>query len=233
MARIQQAVEIGRSNQSTLVGREHELHILRQLLVSTEAFGRIRAGGQKRTASTAASMLETQHPQCMALMGEAGIGKTRLAEETAREGQRRGWAVVWGYVYAQESGIPYRLWTDALRRMITPGLWQEQDVAQRPHIFEPLKALLPEMRELMEWNRKSGESGGSDTGNEVGRDTSGLHAYAEQVLLWEAVYELLITISARTPLMIVLDDVQWADASSCELLGYLARRLLGHPIALL
>ncbi len=33
--------------------------------------------------------------------------------------------------------------------------------------------------------------------------------------------------------MIVLDDVQWADASSCELLGYLTRRLQGHPIVLL
>jgi len=233
VARIQQGAQIGRSNQSMLVGREHELHILRQLLVSTEAFGSLRAGGQKRTASAAAAMLETQHPQCMALTGEAGIGKTRLAEETAREGQRRGWAVVWGYVYAQESGIPYRLWTDALRRMITPGLWQERDVAQRPHILEPLEALLPEMRELRKWNRKSGEAGGGDTGNEEGRDKSGLHAYAEQVLLWEAVYELLATISARTPLMIVLDDVQRADASSCELLGYLARRLHGHPIALL
>ncbi|HEY6541719.1 MAG TPA: tetratricopeptide repeat protein, partial [Ktedonobacteraceae bacterium] len=35
------------------------------------------------------------------------------------------------------------------------------------------------------------------------------------------------------PLLIVLDDVQWADGSSCEMLGYLARRLQGHPIALL
>lgn len=233
VATIPQGVQIGRSNQSTLVGREHELHILRQLLVSTGAFGHIRADGQKRMASTAAAMLETQHPQCMVLMGEAGIGKTRLAEETAREGQQRSWAVVWGYVYAQESGIPYRIWTDALRRMITLHLWQEQDLAERTHIFEPLEALLPEMRELVEWNRKGGEAGGGDTVNEVERDKSGSHAYPEQVLLWEAVFELLATISTRTPLMIVLDDVQWADASSCELLGYLARRLLGHPIVLL
>ncbi len=230
-ASIQQGVQIGRSNQSPLVGREQELHILRQLLIATEEFSPVRSSGQKKPVGIAAATLETQHPQCMALMGEGGIGKTRLAEETAREAQRRGWSVIWSYVYAQESGIPYRLWTESLRRMIIHGLWHEQDVAQRPHMFEQLEPLLPEMRELMDRHRNGEESGDGETGR--GRDTSGLHGYAEQVLLWEAVYELLVTISARTPLLIVLDDVQWADASSCELLGYLARRLHGHPIVLL
>src|SRR5260370_18682743 len=104
------------------------------------------------------------------------------------------------------------------------GLWHEQDVAQRAHILQPLEALLPEMHEMMVWNRKGEGARGGDTGNEEGRDKSGpyahahTYAYAEQVLLWEALYELLATISARTPLMIVLDDVQWADATSCEVL---------------
>ncbi len=224
VTRTLQSVLIGRNNQSPLVGREHELHVLQQLLISTEEFRPVRSSGQKRAAGIAAVALETQHPQCIVLMGEGGIGKTRLAEETAREAQRRGWAVIWSYIYAQESGIPYRLWTEGLRRMIIQGLWQKQDLAQRPHIFEPLKALLPELYELMDWKRKPEEAGG---------DKSGPYAYAEQVLLWEAVYELLAALSARTPLMIVLDDVQWADTSSCELLGYLARRLSGHPIVLL
>lgn len=34
-------------------------------------------------------------------------------------------------------------------------------------------------------------------------------------------------------MLIVLDDLQWADGSSCELFGYLARRLQGYPIVLL
>jgi predicted ATPase/Tfp pilus assembly protein PilF len=230
---IQQEIQIGRSNQSPLVGREHELHVLQQLLISTEEFRPVGSGGQIKAASIAAVTIETQHPQCMALMGEGGIGKTRLAEEAAREGQRRGWAVIWSYVYAQESGIPYRLWTETLRRIIIHDLWQEQDLAQRPHMFDQLEALLPEMRELIDRNEKGEEAVAVDTERGRARDTFDLHRYAEQVLLWEAVYELLVTISARTPLMIVLDDVQWADASSCELLGYLARRLQGHPIVLL
>ncbi len=234
-ARTQQEVQIGRSNQSPLVGREHESHILRQLLIATEEFRRARAESQRKATSIAAVTLESQHPQSMVLMGEAGIGKTRLAEETAREAQRRGWAVSWSYVYAQESGIPYRLWTEVLRRFITQGLWQEQDLARHPHMFEPLEALLPEMRDLLAHEGQDegvGSTGGPGSRSE-GRDKPDAYIYPEQLRLWESVYELLMTISARTPLLIVLDDVQWADASSCELFGYLARRLHGHPIVLL
>src|SRR5260370_4678581 len=148
-ARTQQEVQIGRSNQSPLVGREHESHILRELLIATEEFRRARAESQRKAASIAAVTLESQHPQSMVLMGEAGIGKTRLAEETAREAQRRGWAVAWSYVYAQESGIPYRLWTEVLRTVITHGLCQEQDLARHPSMFEPLEGPLPEVGDLL------------------------------------------------------------------------------------
>ena len=221
-ARAQPGLQIGRSNQSPLVGREHELHLLQQVLIATERSFPASSGSQKNAMRSAVQALEMQHPQCMVLMGEGGIGKTRLAEEAAREAQRRGWAVIWSYIYAQESGIPYRLWTEALRRIILQDLWQEQDLYRHPPMYQPLEALLPEIDERIHWKAE-----------EAGRDTPGFYGYGEQTLLWEAVYELLTSISARTPLLIVLDDVQWADTSSCELSGYLARRLQDHPIVLL
>jgi predicted ATPase len=219
---LQQELQIGRANQSPMVGRERELQMLQQVLSATERYVPASSSGQQHVMQSAVQALEAQHPQCLVLMGEGGIGKTRLAEEAAREAQRRGWAVIWSYMYAQESGIPYRLWTEALRRIIIQDLWQEQDLRSHPRIYEPLKALIPEIDERMNW--KNGK---------VNHDASGFYGYAEQVLLWEAVYELLTTISARTPLMIVLDDVQWADTSSCELAGYLVRRLQDYPIVLL
>jgi tetratricopeptide (TPR) repeat protein len=221
-ARKKQDMQIGRSNQSPLVGREHELRLLQLVLTSTERSLPASSRGQKNAARSAVQALETPHPQCIVLMGEGGIGKTRLAEEAAREAQRRGWAVIWSYIYAQESGIPYRLWTEALRRMIIQDLWQEQDLHLHPHMYEPLKSLLPEIDERISWKNRKAES-----------DTHGFYGYAEQALLWEVVYELLTKISTGTPLMIVLDDVQWADTSSIELSGYLARRLQNHPIVLL
>ncbi len=48
--------------------------------------------------------------------------------------------------------------------------------------------------------------------------------------MWEAILALFTFMSHQKPLLIVLDDLQWADSSSCELLGYLARRLSGAPV---
>jgi len=55
----------------------------------------------------------------------------------------------------------------------------------------------------------------------------------EQLRLWEAIRDLLISASESAPLLIVLDDIQWTDGSSGELLGYLARHIYGHPVVLL
>ncbi len=202
--------DTGRSNQSPLVGRGAEREKLRQLLLVTER----RAAAKTMPATQpmpSVIALKRPQPQCMVLMGESGIGKTRLAEETAREALRGGWAVVWSHAYAQESGIPYRLWSELLRNLISQGRWDAAGPGQA-RVYAALVALLPELRES--W------------GNIEETDQ-------EPVRLREAVYELLAAISADAPLLLVLDDVQWADGSSCEMLGYIARRLGSQRMALL
>ena len=222
----------GRSNQSPLVGRDRERETLRQLLRVTEmALGQSRRDGaaQKQSIVNAAIALERPRSQCIALMGESGIGKTRLAEETAREALRQGWTVVWSHAYAQESGIPYRMWSEALRGLLEQGIWRPDEMmAERQtlgHIYPPLMTLLPELQEW--WPQDEGREAAAPYNHNP------LSPEQEQARLREAVYELLTNLSTTAPLLVVLDDVQWADGSSCEMLGYLARRLQGHPIALL
>ena len=209
------AIQIGRSHQSPLVGREPELEILRQLLLATEQATPIRSAARRRASI---GLQETrQRPQCVLLMGEAGIGKTRLAEEVSREANQRGWAIAWSRVYAQESNIPYRLWTEALRNVMNSGFWQKHEMSNRPLVYAPLVALLPELADPlppMDYILT-------------------LPPGQEQLRLQEATLQFLTTISDRMPLLVVLDDLQWADASSCELLAYLARHLQSHPILLI
>ncbi|TMC19696.1 MAG: hypothetical protein E6J34_14845, partial [Chloroflexi bacterium] len=206
------AIQIGRSHQSPLVGREAELHHLYEMLTTTEQNARFRLAAQKKTVTSA---FDTQRrPQCMLLMGEVGIGKTRLAEEVSREAKRRKWAVAWSRVYAQEGSIPYRLWTEVLRKAMEQGAWQRNELTRRPLVFQPLCSLLPELQEFLPAiNFPSSQS-----------------PQQEQLRLWEAARELILLISESTSLLIALDDLQWADSSSCELLAYLSRRIYGHPI---
>ncbi|HEX6109581.1 MAG TPA: tetratricopeptide repeat protein, partial [Ktedonobacteraceae bacterium] len=205
-------LQVGRSNQSPLVGREHELEILHRHLLATQQARRMKLVGQKKASNLS---LDIQHPiQCVMLLGDVGIGKTRLAEEMGREAKRRGWTIAWSRAYAQESSIPYRVWVEVLRKAMTQGLWQRQEIARRSLIYQALEVLLPELHDLLTQIDPS-----SPTPPEQ-----------EQLRLWEATRALLATISENTPLFIVLDDLQWADSSSCELLAYVVRQLRGQPV---
>src|SRR5579875_3372083 len=167
------SLQIGRTHQSPLIGRERELDTLRGLLYQLERYAGIHAGNQ-HTALPGIPLDTQRASQCVILMGEAGIGKTRLAEEVSREAQRRGWTVLWSRIYAQERGIPYRLWTEVLRKALGQGVWQEEETTP----------VVP----------------------------SGLSVEQKESRLWDAVYQLLTSASETTPLIVALDDIQWADA---------------------
>lgn len=203
-------VQIGRSHQTPLIGRDQELEIMNQLLLASEQ------GTRTRKKATPLTLDMQRNPQCILLVGEAGIGKTRLAEELSQGALKRGWAVAWSKVYAQESSVPYRQWTEVLRSAMSHGLWQRQEISKHALTYKPLSTLLPELHDLFP---------------EVVYPTP-LSPEQEQLRLWEATLELLGTISERTPLLLVLDDFHWADASSSELFAYLVRRLHGRPIVL-
>jgi DNA-binding SARP family transcriptional activator/predicted negative regulator of RcsB-dependent stress response len=207
-------LQIGRSHQSPLVGRVEELNLLRSVVTATEHAARFRLSSQRKTSL---SPFDTQRrPQCVLVLGDVGIGKTRLAEEVSRDAKRNKWAVAWSRVYAQEGSIPYRLWTEVLRKAMDQGAWQRNEINRRPLVFQPLSALLPELHDYLP---------------PVGFPST-QPPEQEQLRLWEATRELLTLISESTPLLIALDDLQWADNSSCELLAYLARRIHGHPIVI-
>jgi tetratricopeptide (TPR) repeat protein len=206
------------------------LEVLRSLLGEIKQNARLQLLGQRRTSGIP---LDTQRrPQCVILMGEAGIGKTRLAEEVSREAQRSGWSIIWSRVYPQESGIPYRIWTDVLRKVIelVPGL--ADPTLRTPALLnpalealqlQPLTALLPELSTSLT------SVGGAQPGR---LHSLPMQEHTASYRVRDTVRELLAAVSEITPLVIVLDDIQWADSNSHELLSHLARALYGYPVFL-
>lgn len=221
-------VSFGRSHANPLVGRDAELAALRRLLFAPEQQSSARLATRKQTS---AIPLDTQRqPQCMMVMGEAGLGKTRLAEEISRDAQDRGWLVAWSRSYAQESSIPYRVWIDILRGIMAAASWPKQALEVNPRLVH-LGVLLPELAATPATSIASNDA--ATATKEAAPFSMPAPPEQEQQRLWEAMLEFFTIAIEHAPLLVTLDDIQWADTGSCELLGYLARRLSGRPVVFL
>jgi DNA-binding CsgD family transcriptional regulator/tetratricopeptide (TPR) repeat protein len=150
------------------------------------------------------------------LVGERGVGKSRLCEWAREEGGRGGLQVVWGRAHEAESNLPYSLASDAFLPLLRDLPSETLDLLSRGRVQE-LEPLLP---------------GLAVTRRSPGPPEGMASAEARVRSLW-AFSELLGRLAERTPILLVLEDLQWADPSSLELLHFLARRAEGRPVLML
>ena len=147
--------------------------------------------------------------------GEPGIGKTRLASAFIQEFD--GLALI-GAARELEQALPYQPVIEALRGLLARPEWPTlRAKLSLPRIWLAEAArLLPELAER-----------GVDQA-----DTMALPS-ANESRLWEGVSQLLQALARQRPLLLLLDDLHWADASTLALLGYLVRQVHGAPITFL
>src|SRR3954462_10834969 len=142
-------------------------------------------------------------PSAIALIGEPGIGKTRFLAEFADSADQDGRLVLAGSASELERDLPFSVFVDALDEYLR-GLGParlavlDEDVrTELSHVFPSLSAL--------------GTASGGPSQHERYRSHRAVRALLEEL--------------AKTrPLVLVLDDVHWADSASVELLGTLLRR---------
>jgi DNA-binding SARP family transcriptional activator len=146
--------------------------------------------------------------QLTLLVGEAGIGKSRLAEELVAIATTAGARVLLLHCHETEQALPFGAWVDGLRTagVVTdiPGL-AGLDAGTR--------------RELARLFLELGEP-----------DRSASVRQEDHLRLFEATARLLLELARREPLVIILEDLHWADDMTVRLLGFVSRRLYGPAL---
>jgi class 3 adenylate cyclase/GAF domain-containing protein len=181
----------GLPSEVPLVGREAEL---RRLLERWTAAAASRGG-------------------LVLLAGEAGIGKTRLAEELAERAAREGAGVFWGHCFEGEWVPPYAPFAEALEALASKADAEELQVdlgAGGPALAQ----LVPALRKVLPGLP----------------DAVPLQSDEERFRLLDGVAQLLLARSARTPMLLGLDDLHWADRGTVAMIRHLARFAPRHRL---
>ncbi len=147
------------------------------------------------------------------LVGEPGIGKTRTAEEVAAYARDRGAQVLWGPCHEGEGAPAYWPWVQILRQALREADANPDD--ERGTAGD-IAQLLPEL---------------SDEGTRP--LASEVHPEHARFRLFDAISTFLKGSAERRPLVLILDDLHWADRPSLLIFQFLAREIHTTRILLL
>jgi len=152
----------------------------------------------------------------VSLVGEPGIGKTRTAQELATYAGLRGTQVLWGRCYEEQGVPPYWPWVQAIRSYV-----RERDPEQ------------------LRSDMGSGAADIAEVVSDVRERLPGLPPAPQlepeqaRFRLFDSITAFLKTASHRQPLVLVLDDLHWADQPSLALLQFVARELGGARLLII
>nr|WP_271170424.1 helix-turn-helix transcriptional regulator [Microbispora rosea] len=166
-------------------------------------------GAELETLGEAYDQARKQATAAVLIGGEAGVGKTRLtvrfAEQAAQDGAH---VLVGGCVELSAEGLAYAPFTAALRQLVREIGTAEVAALLPDGAARDLARLLPEFGE---------PSGDGETESARAR-------------LFELILTLLERLSERRPVVLVIEDIHWADRSSRDLIAFLSRNLKSAPV---
>ena len=175
-------------------------------------------GMQRETRDLRAALEDTLsgRGRLVMLMGDTGIGKTRTAQELATYAGLRGAQVLWGRCY-RESGMPaYWPWIQVIRSYVQV---RDEDRlrSEMGAGAAEIAALVSEVRERIPGLEMPSSQEGPDQA---------------RFRLFDSIATFLKSASLQQPLVVILDDLHWADQPSLALLQFVTRELRGSRLLL-
>ena len=147
------------------------------------------------------------HGASVAIVGEAGVGKTRLIEELADRVQRRGGRILLARSFEMEQVLSFGCWLDGLRPIVAQGAPALRDL--EPVWRRELARLFPEAGALRP------------------PPTSAPNG---DLQLFEAVVRLVDRLAIDRPHVLIFEDLHWADEVSLRLLSFVAHRIAARRV---
>ncbi len=152
------------------------------------------------------------------ISGEPGIGKTQLVSALVNNHASEGLNFLYGRcLFKNEGGLPYHPFVSAVNNSL---------FSSHGHFISAITALA--------------EKNNINISNKLAQIKTFLNfsgEYSKSIMhkeqLWESVLTMFMTIAADKPLVLILDDVQWADKTSIGLFAYLARNIKNLPVLLI
>ncbi len=179
----------------------------------TQELERLRAAATRALAGRAGAVL---------CLGEAGIGKSRLLQESVAALRADGVAVLeGGCVELGSTGLPYGPFAAALRGAVREGVISPD--ALHDSSRRRIAVLVPEMAPAA-----------ARVGRRGTREPADVDPHAElgQVPLFEAVLAALEAVGREDGLVLVIEDLHWADRSTLDLLTFLVHNLGSNGLLL-
>ena len=152
--------------------------------------------------------------QMLFLSGESGVGKTRLVEALGDDAAAAGCRMLVGHAYPAEGSFPFALAADALSQLVRALGPSAVTLLSRGHEHD-LAMILPTLA----------RPGAGDAAQAADSDAKGR-------VFWH-LERFVRRAAEQQPIILVLENVQWADASSLELLHFLVRQLAGAKLSAL
>jgi len=149
------------------------------------------------------------------LVGEPGIGKSRTAQELATYAGLRGAQVLWGRCYEEQGAPPYWPWVQAIRSYVREKEPEELR-SEMGAGAEDIAEIVSDVRERLPGLRTPPQ----------------LEPEQARFRLFDSITAFLKSASRRQPIVLVLDDLHWADHPSLLLLEFVARELSGSRLLL-
>jgi len=172
-----------------------------------------------------------EHPDASArsgavlLSGDAGVGKTRLLVELRDHAESQGWRVMVGHcVDFGESALPYLPFSEAFGRLASDS----------PGLAASLVAAGPGVARLMPARRLLGDGQQVPAGSESEHPERATTTpdRIDRADLFESVHASLEHLARAAPLLLLVEDVHWADQSTREMVSFLFSRGFEGPVSL-